>query len=78
MKVFRKLWEGWRVFALWLGKIQTAILLSLVYHLTIGPIGLIGRVLRKDLLGLRRVDGDSYWSAVSHVTGTMEQAAKQF
>jgi hypothetical protein len=75
--MLRKLWAGWKAFALRLGKVQTAILLAVVYHLTVGPIGLIARLARRDLLALRGAQG-SYWTALPQVTSTVEQAEKQF
>ncbi len=78
MGILRKLWDGWKAFAHVLGRIQTAILLSIVYFLTIGPIGLIGRLFRNDFLGLRRSDRPSYWIPLPGTTSTIEQARKQF
>jgi len=78
MKPLRKLWAGWKAFALWLGKVQTALLLTLIYHLTIGPIGLIGRLLRRDLMGLRRSENTSWWTPLPGATSTMDKARKQF
>jgi hypothetical protein len=78
MGALRKLWALWKAFAHRLGLVQTAILLSLVYHVAVGPIGLLGRLLRRDLLGLRPAPGVSYWETLPETTRTLERARKQF
>ena len=77
-KLLRTLWEGWKAFAHRLGQIQTAILLSLVYHLTIGPIGVIGRLRRHDLLQMRESADSSYWVNLPGADTTLDRARKQF
>jgi hypothetical protein len=74
----RGLWAGWKAFAHILGRIQTTILLSLVYCLALGPISLLGRLLRWDLLALRQSGHASYWVQLPQITSNMEQARKQF
>ena len=78
MSLLRKLWVAWKAFAHILGRVQTAILLSVIYHVTIGPTGLVCRLLRRDLLGLHRVDGPSFAVPAPPVSTTLEQAGRQF
>ncbi|OGP82152.1 MAG: hypothetical protein A2Y95_02005 [Deltaproteobacteria bacterium RBG_13_65_10] len=78
MRLWQTLKSGWMVFALWLGKIQTAILLSLVYFLAIGPTAIVSRLGRRDLLGLREPKDESYAVPLDHITETLEGAHKQF
>jgi Saxitoxin biosynthesis operon protein SxtJ len=60
--VLRPVYIGWMKFAFVLGWINTRILLGLVFFLVVTPIGLILRLLGKDLLD-ERIDrsATSYW-----------------
>jgi hypothetical protein len=78
MGILRRVWAGWKAFAHILGKIQTTILLTLVYCVAIGPISLLGRLLRRDLLALRRSGNASYWVQLPQITSDTERARKQF
>jgi hypothetical protein len=78
MGILRALWAGWKAFAHILGRIQTTILLSLVYCLALGPISLLSRLSRRDLLALRRSGHASYWVQLPQITSNMDQARKQF
>ena len=78
MRLWQTLKSGWMAFALWLGKINTNILLTLVYFLAVGPTALFSRLGRRDLLGLRGVEGASYAVPLERVTVTLEGAHKQF
>ena len=79
MRLWRTLKSGWMAFALWLGKINTAILLTLVYFLAVGPTALGSLLARKDLLGLREEkEGASYAVPLDRITVTIEGAHKQF
>lgn len=52
----------WFKFGLLLGRVMTPIVMSLVYGLTVVPIGLLLRALGKDLLRLEpQPDAPSYW-----------------
>lgn len=78
MGVLRKLWALWKAFAHRLGLVQTAILLSLIYHAGVGPLGLFGRLFGRDLLGLKAAPGASYWGPPPDTTRTLERARKPF
>lgn len=78
MAVLRKLWALWKAFAHRLSLVQTAILLSVIYHAGVGPLGLLGRLSRRDLLGLKPTPGASYWETLPDTTRTLERARKQF
>lgn len=52
----------WMKFAHYLGNISTYVLLTLTYFLIITPLGLLLRILGKDLLALKRdKNRKSYW-----------------
>lgn len=60
--VLRPLYIGWMSFAYALAWVNTRILLGLFFYLILTPIGLVLRLLGKDLLD-ERIDGaaKSYW-----------------
>lgn len=78
MTLLRKLRKFWNAFGHLLGQVQTAILLSVIYHLTVGPLALGAKIARRDLLELRDTGGDSFATPMPHVTTTLERAEKQF
>ena len=52
----------WFKFGIYLGKIISPIIMALIFFLVVTPIGLIMRLLRKDLLNLRyNKKSKSYW-----------------
>lgn len=78
MSILRALRRGWMTFAHILGRIQTTLLLSFVYFIIVGVIGMIGRAFGRGFLELRRSKSSSYWVALPRTTTTLEQARKQF
>lgn len=76
--MFRKLRDGWMVFVHVLGKVQTTILLSVVYHIAVGPIALAGRLAGGDLLGLKGKGAGSHATPLPRISSTLDEAAKQF
>ena len=50
----------WIQFGLLIGKIISPIIMGLVFFLVVTPIGLLVRILRKDVMGLKRGES-SYW-----------------
>lgn len=62
MKQYSKaLYRAWMQFAHFIGKINTAILLTLFYFLFLGVARLVTLVSRADLLDSRWRDRPSYW-----------------
>lgn len=46
MKNFLKsLWQKWKKIASFIGKVQTAIILSLIYYLIITPLGILTQII---------------------------------
>ena len=78
MTILRKLKDLWMAFANVVGQVQTALLLSIIYHIALGPLGLISRVAGSDLLGLRRPEGNSYAEPLARISTTIERAQRQF
>ena len=51
----------WFKLGMFLGKIFTPILMGLVFFLVVTPTGIIMRMLKKDLLNLKKKNSKSYW-----------------
>ncbi|MCP5496947.1 MAG: hypothetical protein H7A23_20530 [Leptospiraceae bacterium] len=61
-KLVKPIYLGWMKFAYVLGEVNTRIILFLVFVLTILPIGILFRILRKDLLDSKLDKSqESYW-----------------
>lgn len=69
----RPLYMAWLSLAILLGYFVSRLLLILVFHLMVTPIGLVFRLMGKDLLDRRLKDRDSYW----HVRPSGTQEAYQ-
>ena len=51
----------WFRFGIFLGKIITPVIMGVIFFLVVTPIGLVMRLLGKDLLNLRYNKNKSYW-----------------
>jgi hypothetical protein len=78
MALLRKFWGWWKAFGHVLGQIQTTIILSIIYHIAIGPISLVGRALRRPFLELHSRDGGSFADRLAPITTTLDRAHKQY
>jgi hypothetical protein len=71
--------RGWMRFVEALGRVQTTLLLSLVYLLVIGPLWvcvcLIGR---RDLLATRRTPASSFAAEKARIPTDRERCERQF
>jgi hypothetical protein len=65
-------------FAKVLGRIQTVILLFLIYLFVIGPISVIALICRKDFLDKRFIDKESYWRQRPSDDLSLESSKRQF
>ena len=58
----KPVYKRWMILALAFGRFQTRLLLCLLFYLVITPIGVVLRLMGKDLLDLKLEHGaDSYW-----------------
>ena len=55
---FNKLWFK---FVIFLGKIISPFVMSIIFFLVVTPIGILMRILKKDLLSLKKNNNKSYW-----------------
>ena len=60
-KVLTPLNKIWFKFGIFLGKIISPLIMGIIFFLVVTPIGLIMRLLGKDLLNLRYNENKSYW-----------------
>ena len=60
-KILTPLNRLWFKFGIFLGKIISPIIMALIFFIVVTPIGLIMRLLRKDLLNLKYNKSKSYW-----------------
>ena len=65
----------WIKFGELLGKIIAPIVMSIVFFLIVTPIGLVLKIIKKDLLKLKFNNGKSYWIEKNK---TIESMDKQF
>ena len=71
-KILTPLNRIWFKFGIILGKIFSPLVMSLIFFLVVTPIGLIMRILRKDILNLKFNKKDSYWIDVKSPKSTMK------
>ena len=60
-KILTPLNKLWFKFGIFLGKIISPIIMGIIFFLVVTPIGLIMRLLGKDLLNLKYNKDKSYW-----------------
>ena len=74
-KILDVLNDLWIKFGELLGKIIAPIVMSIVFFLIVTPIGLVLKIIKKDLLKLKFNNGKSYWIEKNK---TIESMDKQF
>ena len=60
-KILSPLNKIWFKFGIFLGKIISPIVMGIVFFIVVTPIGLLMRLLKKDLLNLKFTNEHSYW-----------------
>ena len=60
-KILTPLNKVWFKFGIFLGKIISPIIMGIIFFLVVTPIGLLMRLLRKDLINLKYNNNKSYW-----------------
>ena len=69
---YKTIWEYWKKFGKILGKIQTTIILTVIYFVVISPIGLI-----KSIFTPKKHSG-SYWLDLTEMNHDQEEAYEQY
>ena len=60
-KILNPLNKLWFKFGIFLGRIISPLVMSIIFFLVVTPIGLLMRLLNKDLLNLKFNNNGSYW-----------------
>ena len=60
-KILNPLNKLWFKFGIFLGKLISPLVMGIIFFLVVTPIGLLMRLLNKDLLNLRFNNNGSYW-----------------
>ena len=71
-KILTPLNKIWFKFGIFLGKIISPIVMGIIFFMVVTPTGLILRLLKKDVLGLKYDTNKSYWIKKSGPKGTMK------
>ncbi len=69
---------AWMGVAFVLGNIMSRVLLALLFFGLFTPLGLVGRLLGRDKLKLKRKAGDSYWCPLADGAKDASEYEKQF
>tara|TARA_Y100000741_G_scaffold291183_1_gene231337 strand:- start:85 stop:468 length:384 start_codon:yes stop_codon:yes gene_type:complete len=67
--------KQWFKFGLFLGKIISPLIMGIIFFIVVTPIGIIMRLLKKDLLNLKYDKKESYWI---EKTGPKSKMKNQF
>ena len=78
-RALRYIYTAWMTLAFTLGFVMSNVILVLFFFLFVTPIGLLGRLFRKDFLG-RKLDqqATSYWIPCAKETKTAQSYERQF
>ena len=60
-KILTPLNKIWFKFGIFLGKIVSPMIMGIIFFLVVTPIGIIMRLLKKDVLGLKYNKNKTYW-----------------
>ena len=74
-KILSPLNNIWFKFGLYLGKVISPLIMMIIFFFVVTPIGLIMRILGKDVLNLRYNDNKTYWI---EKTGPKSKMKNQF
>ena len=74
-KILTPLNKLWFKFGIFLGKIISPLIMGLIFFVVVTPIGLIMRLLKKDILALKYSEKKSYWI---EKTGPKSKMKNQF
>jgi len=77
MRILKRLWPGWKREAEKIVRVQTLILLTLLYIILILPFGIVASLFG-DLLGIRRAAGSSLWRPRGTPPADLDAARRQF
>ena len=71
-KILTPLNRAWFKFGMFLGKIVSPLIMGVIFFLVVTPIGLIMRIIGKDLLNLKFNKNKTYWIEKKDPTSKMK------
>ncbi len=71
-KILTPLNKAWFKFGIYLGKIISPLIMGIIFFLVVTPIGLLMKMLKKDLLNLKFNKHKSYWIEKSEPKSKMK------
>ena len=71
-KILTPLNKAWLKFGIFLGKIISPLIMGIIFFLVVTPIGLLMKILKKDLLNLKFNKHKSYWIEKSEPKSKMK------
>ena len=74
-KILTPINKLWFKFGLFLGKIVSPLVMGAIFFLVVTPTGIIMRLMRKDLLNLKKNNSKTYWLEKKNENNSMK---KQF
>ena len=77
--ILKHVYRAWMSGAVVLGWVVTRLILLILFYAVLTPIGLLTRLLRKELLSLRFESGlDTYWTAKDKAEDSNESYERQY
>ena len=71
-KILTPLNNLWFKFGLFLGKIVSPIVMGIIFFFVVTPTGIIMKLLRKDLLNLKKNNSNTYWIEKKNENSSMK------
>jgi hypothetical protein len=74
--LLRRVWDGWKRFAFWLGDKQATLVYTLLYFALLGPVALVRRAVSDPLL-VRGRHRTTFWRSRAETPPTLADARRQ-
>ena len=71
-KVLTPLNKAWLRFGIFLGNFIAPIVMAIVYFLVVTPIGILMKIVKKDLINLKKNNNKSYWIEKNEIKSSMK------
>ena len=71
-KVLTPLNKAWFRFGIFLGNFIAPIVMAIVYFLVVTPIGILMKIVKKDLINLKKNNNKSYWIEKNEIKSSMK------
>ena len=71
-KVLTPLNKAWFRFGIFLGNFIAPIVMAIVYFLVVTPIGILMKIVKKDLINLKKNNNKTYWIEKNEIKSSMK------